>query len=318
MSISKTERNKGKSLISFPKSFTVLDIETTGHIPEYFDIIEVAALRVNDGVVTDKFSSLINPRCEIDSFIEDLTGITNSMLECAPGIEVVLPELKSFIGNSVIIGHNVNYDINFLYDAFKEYLNYEFSNDFVDTMRISRNLYKDAPHHRLIDLCSRYNIDYSGAHRSLVDCQLTLQCYLHLIKDINSIFGSLGSFVDTCTKKKSHHNFSRLKASDINPDSFSFDETHPLYKKVCVFTGTLEKMSRKDAMQIVANLGGVNADSVTKKTNFLILADHNYCKSLKGGKSSKQKKAEALKISGNDIEIIPESVFYDMLESEGD
>lgn len=75
-------------------------------------------------------------------------------------------------------------------------------------------------------------------------------------------------------------------------------------------------MPRKNAMQIVADLGGINGDNVTKKTNFLILGNNDYCKSIKDGKSSKQKKAEKLKLSGQDIEIIPESVFYDLIESE--
>ena len=66
-------------------------------------------------------------------------------------------------------------------------------------------------------------------------------------------------------------------------------------------------------MQIVADLGGQNADSVTKKTNYLILGNNDYCKSIKDGKSSKQKKAEKLKLDGYDIEIIPENVFYDII-----
>jgi len=72
-------------------------------------------------------------------------------------------------------------------------------------------------------------------------------------------------------------------------------------------------MVRKEAMQIVADLGGKNADSVTKKTNYLILGNNDYCKSIKDGKSSKQKKAEKLKLDGYDIEIIPENVFYDII-----
>ena len=95
-----------------------------------------------------------------------------------------------------------------------------------------------------------------------------------------------------------------------------FDETHPLYGKLCVFTGTLEKMQRKDAMQIVVDLGGQVGNSVTKKTNFLILGNNDYCPLIKDGKSSKQKKAETLKLAGNDIEIISEDVFYDMISEE--
>ena len=72
-------------------------------------------------------------------------------------------------------------------------------------------------------------------------------------------------------------------------------------------------MPRKDAMQIVVDHGGSVGDSVTKKTNYLVLGDNSYCKSIRDGKSSKIKKAEKLKLDGIDIEIIPESVFYDMI-----
>ena len=66
-------------------------------------------------------------------------------------------------------------------------------------------------------------------------------------------------------------------------------------------------------MQIVANFGGINGDNVTKKTNFLILGNNDYCSSIKDGKSNKHKKAESLILQGNDLIIIPESVFYDMI-----
>lgn len=81
-----------------------------------------------------------------------------------------------------------------------------------------------------------------------------------------------------------------------------------------MFTGKLERYTRKEAMQIVANLGGINEDGVTKKTNFLILGNNDYCSTIKDGKSSKQKKAEKYKVAGQDILIVPEDEFYTMLE----
>lgn len=88
--------------------------------------------------------------------------------------------------------------------------------------------------------------------------------------------------------------------------------SNPLYHSVCVFTGTLEKMTRREAMQIVKDLGGECGDSVTKKTNYLVLGNNDFCKTIKGGKSNKQKKAEKLKLEGIDINVISESVFYEM------
>ena len=89
-----------------------------------------------------------------------------------------------------------------------------------------------------------------------------------------------------------------------------------MYQKVCCFTGKLENLQRKDAMQLVVDLGGIVANSVTKKTNYLILGNNDYCPTIKDGKSSKQKKAEKLKLSGQDIDIISENTFYEMLNYE--
>ena len=104
-----------------------------------------------------------------------------------------------------------------------------------------------------------------------------------------------------------------MDLSKLVADNNDFDETHPLYKKVCVFTGTLEKYTRQEAAQIVVNFGGLCGNSVTRKTNFLILGNNDYVSTIKNGKSSKQIKAEEYKLKGQDIEIISESLFYDMI-----
>lgn len=308
-------RNKGKNLTALPETYCVIDIETTGLSPDFDSIIEVSGIKYDHGKQIAEFSSLIKPEetyddgTYIDSFIEKLTGITNEMLSTAPAPLGVLKKFKNFIGDSIILGHNVNFDINFLYDNFEHYLSETFRNDYVDTMRISRFLHPEEVHHRLKDLSERYNLDYSKAHRSLSDCLITQDCYLHLRDEAITMFGSLDNFLQSWKRKTRG-----VKSSDIHSDHTDFDTTHPLYGKVCVFTGTLEKMHRKEAMQLVADVGGINADSVTKKTNYLILGNNDYCPLIKDGKSNKQKKAEKLKLDGNDIEVIPENVFYDMFE----
>lgn len=104
--------------------------------------------------------------------------------------------------------------------------------------------------------------------------------------------------------------------SKIVSEKTEFDQTHPLYGQRVVFTGVLERLARKDAAQIVADLGGINQDNVTRQTNFLILGNNDYCSSIKGGKSNKQKKAELYQLDGLPIQIISENVFYDMISEE--
>ena len=305
-----TREFKGKSLISFPESYTVIDLETTGLSPEWDSIIEVSAIKICNGKIVDQFSSLANTSygIKLDSFISELTGISQEMIDEAPVIDSVLPKYIDFIGSDIVIGHNVNFDINFLYDKSMEYMRVPFSNDYIDTMRLSRRIHPEFSHHRLSDLASRYELDYSGAHRSLADCRITFECFRHIKDDILDKYASLDEFISFCSQ--SSHG---IRAKDIHSSVGDFDSSHPFYNKICVFTGALEKIKRKDAMQLVANVGGINSDSVTKQTNYLILGNNDYCSMIKDGKSNKQKKAEKLKSEGYDIEIIPENVFYDMV-----
>lgn len=308
--MTKERSYKGKSIIDFPLNYTVIDIETTGLSPEYDEIIEIAAIKVMDGTPSRTFSTLVKPSREIDDYITALTGITNDMVSTAPDISKVLPDFIDFIGDDVLLGHNINFDINFLYDNIVHYLGKPFTNSFIDSMRIFRKLYPELHHHRLMDLAAKYGIDYSRAHRSLVDCEITHHCFHKLFDDVLHKYDTIQPFI-ALFKKKSHSGF---KAADIIANVDEIDEDNPLFEKTFVFTGVLEKMQRKDAMQIVVNHGGINGDNVTKKTNYLVLGNNDYCSLIKDGKSSKQKKAEQLKLAGIDIEIITENVFYDMID----
>lgn len=299
--------NKGDNLLLFPTDYTVVDIETTGLSPEYDEIIEICAVRYRNKEFAEKYTTLVKPYDCIDSFIEELTGITNDMVATAPRIKNVLPEFLNFIGNDILVGHNVHFDINFLYDNSVRYLSKTLSNNFVDTMRIARLLHKEHKHNRLSDLAERYNLSYEGAHRAEYDCLLTnniLQLFEKEFKDSYGEDAELKSLLS-----KSHG----VSSSDITTNVSDFDTNNPIYDKTIVFTGVLEKMTRKEAMQIVADFGGINGDSVTKKTNYLVLGNNDYCKNIKDGKSLKHKKAEQYKLKGYDIEVIPENVFYDMI-----
>lgn len=295
--------SKGHSLLTFPNDYTVVDIETTGLSPEYDEIIEICAFKYRGGELVNKYSTLVKPEREVNDFITQLTGITNNMLASAPSAVDVMQPLYDFIGSDIIVGHNVNFDINFLYDYCTSILSIPLSNDFVDTMRIARLLHKENKHNRLSDLAKQYNLSYDGAHRAGFDCALTNSIYEIFKREC----------ADGAIELNTLAKHSQVKAADISATVSEIPADSPLLDKVVVFTGTLEKMLRKDAMQLVANMGGINGDNVTKKTNYLVLGNNDYCTTIKNGKSGKQKKAEEYKLKGYDIEIIPESVFYDIV-----
>lgn len=315
------ERNqKGKGIICLPSDYIVIDTETTGLDFEYCDLIEVSAIKFEHDNKVAEYSSLVKPNAMyllsdednksliyVDKFIEDLTGITNEMLAQAREPEEVIPEFLSFVGDSVLIGHNVNFDINFIYDAAAR-LDRSFSNDFIDTLRISKKLYPELEHHRLSNIATRLNIDQTAAHRSLADSETTAACYQKMKSEILSA-STENEFVERFKKKSC--------AERINPREITIntdcDDTNPFYGEVIVFTGALSAMTRLAAMQLVAMLGGIPEDSITKKTNYLVVGNVDFSASIKDGKSGKMKKAEAYALKGCDIHVLSESAFLDVV-----
>lgn len=281
--------------------YCVLDTETTGHSFTYDRIIEVGILKIRDNQIVDKYNKLVNPDCELDDFIIELTGITNDMLHNQPYIYDIKDEIISFIGDDLIVGHNTSFDINFI----KRELDWNLENEYTDTLQFSRKLYPEMSHHRLSDMVQLLSLS-RNSHRSIDDCIATKELY-DAIKE--KIQNDNIEIKDLFYNKKSNHK-KGIDIDNIKADVSDIDEDNFFYGKHCVFTGTLEKMVRKDAMQLVVNVGGILDKSVTKETNYLILGNNDYCSSIKDGKSSKQKKAEKLKLKGQDIEILDENTFY--------
>jgi len=303
---------KGTSLLQFPENYTVVDVETTGLEPFYDEIIEVACIKYRDGSEVARFESLVQPKPFItkpgnvqyvSDFIISLTGITNEMLTLAPAFDVIANDLYSFLENEIIVGHNVNFDINFLLNKFRYDYNLPFQNDFVDTLRLSRRILPELPHHTLVDMAEHFGIP-APHHRALGDCVAT-----------NEILGKLKEIVknnnidmEQLAKKKS------VDLRNIHCDGSQIDQNNFFFGKNCVFTGTLEKFTRTDAAQIVVNIGGFCENNVTKNTNFLIVGGLN-ANTVAEGKSNKVIKAEKLKAKGQDIQVISEETFYSIIEN---
>lgn len=305
--------NKGKYRVSINESnYTVIDIETTGLDTRFDEIIELGAIQYRDNQEVGRFQSFVKPSERIPEFIEELTGITNEMVADAPILKTVLPQFLDFVGNDLLLGHNINFDINFIYDCALECGLPCFSNSYMDTMYLSRRLFKDQPTHKLSAVCWSLNIPQPEEHRAIADCIQTHLCY-QAMKQHCIVSG---------IEPVQFLNDWNVRAKQIKASTDVFFEDGPIFQKVFAFTGTLERLSRKEAMQAVVNCGGIVGDGVTKKTNFLVLGNNDYCKSIKDGKSNKQKKAEKMQLDGLDIVTISEDVFYDMLQdsklSEGE
>ena len=289
----------GNSLLEERREYISVDIETTGLDPQKNRIIELAAIRIKDGEIVEKFSELVDPEERVSGFITELTGITNAMLAGARKIGDVLPDFLAFIGDSVILGQNVRFDIEFIHENSRKHLGRDFANDYLDTLRISRMLFREYRHHRLCDQIERFGIGESVEHRALADAEQTYRCYEYMMNYMRE--NGIGF-----EQKKQSGRF--IRAKDILPKQ-PIDESSPFYGKIFVFTGTLVRFSRECAMQMVVDGGGTVSDSVTKKTDYLVLG-----KNAAQTVSTKQKRAEALGC----VEIIPEEIFIERFVTQQD
>lgn len=137
----------------------------------------------------------------VSPFISQLTHISDEMLAEAPFMQDVLPSFLKFAGDTVIVGHNVSFDVNFIYDTVIRHGLPPFENDYIDTLRLSRRLLPSMPHHRLSDLASLYEIDISHAHRALQDVMITEGVYEHLYEEMIQQYGSLQEFEKRTTPR---------------------------------------------------------------------------------------------------------------------
>ncbi|MCM1135516.1 MAG: exonuclease domain-containing protein [Clostridium sp.] len=171
-------RNKGKRLSGYLEDYVVFDLETTGVNPEQDDIIEISAVKVRGHEIAEEYSTLVNPGRHIPAGATAVNGITDEMVAEAPDIGIAIAGFMEFIGDSVLVGHNIHtFDTNFAYDAALNALGKELCNDYVDTLFMARKCLPEISHHKLTDISDYFKIETKGAHRALNDCVMNQKCY---------------------------------------------------------------------------------------------------------------------------------------------
>ncbi len=173
-------------------TFCVIDLETTGGAPDRDTITEVGAVKLRGGACLGTFQTLVNPGRAIPPSITVLTGITGSMVMPAPRIEAVLPSLLEFVGDAVVVGHNVRFDLGFLGAALERDERPRLANRWVDTVALAKRLVRDeVPNLRLGTLASRLRLPHRPSHRALDDALATGDL-LHVLLERAAGLGVLG------------------------------------------------------------------------------------------------------------------------------
>jgi DNA polymerase-3 subunit epsilon len=185
MNSGKERKQTGSRLSILPYDFVVIDVETTGLDPYSDEIIELAALKVINHRIEDTFQCLIKPEFPISGYITRINGITNEMVKDSPVIAEVLPNYLEFLGDSILFGHNIRFDINFISEACKQCCLSPLANDYVDMLPLSRKAVKEIPNHKLATLIRAFGIEVSCFHRALADCESTYKCYEYMLNDLS-------------------------------------------------------------------------------------------------------------------------------------
>ena len=173
-------------------TFCVVDLETTGTSARDCAITEVGAARFRGGECLGTFQTMVDPGCGIPPSITVLTGITESMVAEAPSIREVLPSFEEFVGDAVLVGHNVRFDLSFLREAARLAGRAPLANRSVDTCALARRLLRDeVPNCRLGTLARHLRLDHQPRHRALNDVLATADL-LHLLIERAGTLGASG------------------------------------------------------------------------------------------------------------------------------
>ena len=293
-------RGKGQEWPDFISDYTMLDIETTGLNPYRDHVTELGAVKVRANQEVDEFSQLVDypSSNHVPHFITKLNGITEEMLlnEGKP-VKEAMTAFRTFIGNDIIIGYNVNFDLNFLYDLTQKFHLPKLSNDYVDVLRLAR-VYYPQQHNRLLDCIQRAGIAQVEQHHGLADSLDTKKVY--------------DDFREHFTPELLQEAQGKLKNIDLLQDELEVWELgfrNPVNNKNIAFAPEIE-MNSAEAAQMVNNMNGVAQTGVKADTDYLIMSDDGFFSK----NNPETLKAKEYNHAGSKIKRLSESYFLNMLD----
>ena len=201
--------SRGQSLDS---TFVVFDIETTGFSAVNDRIIEIGAVKVENGVITEKFSEFVNPERPIPFEIEKLTNINDRMVEDAPNISVILPRFMDFCKGSVLVAHNADFDTGFIRHNC-EVLGLPYDYTYVDTLGIARSFLEGLKNYKLDTVVEAMGCTLANHHRAVDDAGATADVFVRFlerfkkknIRDLDELNTYSAMSVDAIKKLKTYH-----------------------------------------------------------------------------------------------------------------
>lgn len=170
----------------FGDTYVVFDLETTGLSPVNDRIIEIGAVKIENKKITDRFSAFVNPQIPIPFNIEQLTGITDAMVENAEIIDKILPEFLEFCGGAVMVAHNAGFDVGFIKEKAKTILGREFNCTVADTVALARALLPALGKFTLDHVAKALGVPPFNHHRAVDDAQACADIFLALMQKLTA------------------------------------------------------------------------------------------------------------------------------------
>ena len=312
--------------------FVVIDFETANRARS--SACEIGLVKVSDGKVTDKFSSLLKPHkdfSQFDAMNVMIHGITSNNVKDAPEIDVIWGQIVDFIGERPLVAHNAAFDVGVLRATADLYKLELPTVEVYCTLVLSRKLLSLVSY-SLPWVAEDLGIDFDHNHRALEDALGTAEVAIALLRrtDADSLFslaemqrvapGKLGPgrYSSTHSLSNKQKAFSTKAEMDSYISSLSAEDLlldDDFVGKEVIFTGKLISMTREEAQKLVMRAGGRTGPGVTKNTSMLVFGQQDASQLKPGAElSSKFQKALQLLSAGQKIEVVDEQTFLQLLE----
>jgi DNA polymerase-3 subunit epsilon len=309
------------------KSFVSIDFETATAYRG--SICEIGITVVEDSKVIESKSWLVKPyKNEYDDFNIYIHGITPNMTKDKPSFKEVWKEVLPYLDGKIVVAHNVSFDMYALKDALTDAKLSFPTFDFYCSYRLATYMLSlndcSLYNFKLDSLSEYFDVKLDNHHRAESDSIACAEVFLNLLKiaDVESIENLQQKYHFKCghfsnedfkSQYRLQNSISSLDLKNIVGDASKFDEGSYFYQKHVCFTGTCKFGTRVELLQKIADIGGFPTNSVTSKTDILVVGQQDYRVVGDSGISGKQKKAMDLIDKGASLEIFSESDFLSMI-----
>lgn len=305
--------------------YTFFDVETANC--KQSSICAIGYIVFENYEITNQGYYLVKPEpFYMDYFNTKIHGITKEMVENEPTFDIVWEKIKQDFEDTTLVAHFAQFDTKCLREVLDAYqLNYP-NTQYTCTYTLARRGVKGLFNYKLDTLAQYYGIEFEH-HNAFEDTKACYEVLMNILRDnhledIEELHKLLkvqkGYMKDNREWKGTktislNHQSARIDIANIKPTVKVIDENNEFFEKEVVFTGTLERMPRKQAMQMVVNAGGYPNDQISKHTDYLVIGKSDFIDFTNGKKTNKLRRAEELIEAGQDLEIVDETDFYRMM-----